>query len=139
MKTGKIAVAGVVVTVFDMLVGMISCGHFFNWVYKVEPVNVWKNMSGPPGPDFVIRALSLNIIFAFSYAVLRKGLPGKNRFVKGLSLGLFVWALGILPGMNAMFSFMTVAPVVLIYWTILGLIQASIDGLIIASICGDAK
>lgn len=139
MKIGKIAIAGVVVTVFDMLVGMISCGYFFNWVYKVEPVNIWKNMSGPPGPDFVLRIFVLNMIFAFSYAVLWKGLPGKNRYMKGLSLGLFVWALCILPGMNAMYSFMTVAPVVLIYWTILGLIQTPIDGLIIASICGDVR
>lgn len=136
MKIGRIVIAGLAVSIFDMLVGAVTCGGYFNWVYKVEPTNVWKAMSGPPGVDFMIRNLALNIIFAFSFAVLKNGLPGRNRFEKGFVLGLFVWALGMLPGMNAMYSFMTVAPVVLIYWTILGLIQAPIEGVIIAAIYG---
>lgn len=137
MRIGRIVIAGLAVSIFDMLVGAVTCGGYFNWVYKVEPTNVWKAMSGPPGVDFMIRNLALNIIFAFSFAVLKNGLPGRNRFEKGLVLGLFVWALGMLPGMNAMYSFMTVAPVVLIYWTILGLVQAPLEGLIIAAIYGD--
>lgn len=137
MKIGKIAIAGAAVTVFDMVVGGVSCGWLFNWVYKIEPVNVWKPMSGPPGMDFIARGLALNMIFAFCYAILRKGLPGKSRIQKGAALGLFVWALGMLPGMNAMYSFMTVAPAVLVYWTILGLIQAPLEGIIIAAIYGD--
>lgn len=137
MKLGRMGMAAVVVTIFDMVVGGMTCGGIFSWVYKVEPVNVWKTMSGPPGADFIVRALILNAIFAFSYAVLRKGLPGKNRFVKGLVFGVFVWAIGMLPGMNATYSFMTVAPVVIIYWTILGLIQAPLEGLIIAAIYGE--
>lgn len=137
MKLGKTATAGIAVTIFDMLIGMICCGMLFSWVYKIEPTNVWKGMSGPPGADFMLRSFCLSIVFAVSYAILRKGLPGKNRFVKGLLLGLFVWALGILPGMNAMYTFMTVAPAALLYWTILGLVKVPLEGLIIAAIYGD--
>ncbi len=44
MKLSKILIAAVVVAIFNILVGMVTCGGVFSWVYKVEPVNVWKPM-----------------------------------------------------------------------------------------------
>jgi hypothetical protein len=59
----------------------------------------------------------LNAIFVVVYALLRNGIPGKNRLTKGLVFGLCVWAVGMLPGMFSTYSFMTVATGVVIYWT----------------------
>lgn len=136
MKTGKIIAAAVVVTIFDAIVGAVTCGGVFNWVYKLEPVNVWKPMEAP-GIVYYIGAALLTLIFVSIYAVLHKGIPGKNKLVKGLIFGLCVWAVGMLPGMFATYIFMTVAPTVILYWTILALVQYPLKGLISAAIYGE--
>jgi len=138
MKIGKVLIAGVVVTVFNMIVGMVTCGGVFSWVYKLEPVNVWKPMgSSGPGAKFMVGSLILSIALSFVYALINKGIPGKNKLVKGLAFGLCVWAVGMLPGMFATYSFMTVAATVVVYWTILGLIKTPLEGIIIAAIYGE--
>ncbi len=136
MKIGKMLIAGVVVTIFNMILGGLTCGWLFSWVYKLEPTNVWKPMTCP-GTMFIIGTLILNTILAFVYALINKGLSGKNRFAKGFVFGLCVWAVGMLPGMFATYSFMTVATTVVVYWTILGLIKSPLEGMIIAAIYGD--
>jgi len=137
MKVGKIVVAGLVVTIFNSIVGAVTCGGLFGWVYKLEPTNVWKPMDGPPGWDFFFGSLALSIILAFVYGLLKDGIPGPNKLVKGLVYGLCVWAVGMLPGMYATLSFMTVAPQVVAYWTVLGLVQTPLQGLLIAWIYGE--
>ena len=137
MKIGRILVAGLVVTVFNAIVGMLTCGGVFSWVYKLEPTNIWKPMSGPPGAMFMIGSFILSVILSFVYALINKGIPGKNKLVKGLVFGLCVWAVGMLPGMLSTYAFMTVATTVVIYWTILGLIEIPLKGMIISAIYGE--
>lgn len=137
MKLGKIVIAGLAVTIFGMIVGAVTCGGVFNWVYKLEPTNVWKPMDGPPGMIFMIGTLVLNIILSFIYALINKGIPGKSKLVKGLVFGLCVWAVGMLPGMFSTYAFMTVSTTVVIYWTVLGLITTPLEGIIVASIYGE--
>jgi len=137
MKIGKILIAAVAVLVFNAIFGAVTCGGVFNWVYKLEPTNVWRPTYSCPGLAFFIGSFLLNIILAVVYALLRKGIPGKNKLTKGLIFGLCVWAVGMLPGMFATYSFMTVATGVIIYWTILGLVEMPIRGLIIAAIYGE--
>jgi membrane protein insertase Oxa1/YidC/SpoIIIJ len=43
----------------------------------------------------------------------------------------------MLPGMFSTYSFMTVATGVVIYWTLLGLVEMPIKGLIISAIYGE--
>ena len=135
MKLGRVLVAGIVIAVFNAVVGMILCGGVFNWVYKLEPINVWKPMEGPPGVEYFVGLLILSIIFVFVYALLNKGIPG-NRLGKGFIFGLCVWAVGVLPGMFATYIFMAVANTVVIYWTISALILTPIKGMIASIICG---
>jgi hypothetical protein len=138
MNSKKILIAGLAVTIFDILVGAVTCGGVFNWVYKLEPTAVWRPMGAyGPGVEFMIGSFLLSLVLAYVYAVIQKGIPGKNKFVKGLVFGLGVWAVGMLPGMFATYTFMTVATTVVVYWTILGLIQIPLKGLIIAAIYRD--
>lgn len=137
MKIGKTLIAALALSIFGMIFGGITCGWLFNWVYKLEPTNVWKPMDGPPGPAFMAVGFLLNIVLVAVYAVLRKGIPGGNRLIRGVVFGLCVWAVGMLPGMFSTYSFMTVATGVVIYWTVLGLIEMPIKGLIIAAIYGE--
>jgi hypothetical protein len=137
MKIGKILIAALAVSIFSAVAGGVTCGWLFNWVYKLEPTNVWKPMNGPPGLAFYIVSLLLNLVFVVVYALLRKGIPGKSRLAKGLVFGLCVWAVGMLPGMFSTYAFMTVATGVVIYWTVLGLVETPLRGLIIAAIYGE--
>lgn len=138
MKIRKIFIAGVAVTIFNVIVGMATCGGVFNWVYKLEPVNVWKPMGDSgPGIIFMAGSLLLSIVLSFVYALINKGIPGNNKFVKGLVFGVCVWAVGMLPGMFATYTFMNVATTVVIYWTVLGSIKTPLEGMIIAAIYGE--
>ena len=137
MKIGKILIAAFAVSLISAVLGGVTCGWLFSWVYKLEPVNVWKPMDGPPGLSFMIVGFLLNIILVAVYVLLRKGIPGKNKLTKGIVFGLCVWAVGMLPGMFSTYSFMTVATGAVIYWTILGLVEMPIKGLVIAAIYGE--
>lgn len=138
MKTlVRIILAGLAVTIFGIVVAMLTCGWLFNWVYTLEPTNVWRPMEGGAPPMwFLVGGFALNILMAAMYAMIRKGIPGGNRLVRGLLFGLLVWVVGMLPGMFATFTFMTVATTVVVYWTILDLVLLPIKGLIIAALYG---
>lgn len=137
MKAGKILIAALAVSLFNAIFAGVACGWLFNWVYKLEPTNIWKPIDGPPGLAFQIVVFLFHIVLAVVYALIRKGIPGKNKLSKGFVFGLCVWAVGMLPGMFSTYSFMTVAAGVIIYWAILGLIEMPIKGLIIAAIYGE--
>jgi hypothetical protein len=132
----RIVLAGLAVTVVEAVSGALLCGHLFNWVYHLEPTNVWRPMEGAPPAWLYLGELVLGILLAAMYAMVCKGIPGSNRLVRGLLFGLMVWVVGMLPGMFATYAFMTVATTVVIYWTITALIMLPIQGLIIAAIYG---
>ena len=136
MNYWRIFIAGVVVTVFEAAVGMITYGWLFKWVYEIEPTNIWRVMDAPP-VAYYSGVMALNIVLALVYALLVKGIPGKNKLIKGLVFGLCVWAVGALPAMLATYMFMTVGLTIVIYWTILGLVFTPLMGLIIAAIYGE--
>lgn len=137
MKIGKVLLTSFVVSVFHIVFGALTCGWLFTWVYAIEPVNIWKHMDGPPGLGFNLGTFLLNVIFVIVYVLLKKGVPGKTKFTKGLVFGLCVWAIGILPGMFVTAYFMTIAPVVVVYWVLIGLIETPLKGLIAALVYGE--
>lgn len=137
MKFSRPLIAILVVSVFNFIVGALTCGGFFSWVYKVEPTIVWKPMGSYLLPWIILEILVTNILFVVVYELIKKGVPGANKYVKGLVYGLLVWLVGMVPGMIATATYMIVSQVVIIYWTILSLIINPIKGVITSSICGD--
>jgi len=137
MKIGKILIASIAVFVFNVIVGMVTCGWLFNWTYKLEPTTAWKPMSGPPGIGFMIGSFILGAILVSVYAIFRKGIPGNNSLARGFVFGICIWAVSTLPGMFATYAFMNVAAGWIIYMTIHGLIFIPVKGIIIASIYGE--
>ncbi len=134
MNITRLLFATVAISVFSIIAGMLTCGGAFNWVYSVEPSNIWKPMDAPPSAFYFVGLFIVNTIFVMIYAVVNNAIPGKNKLIKGLVYGLGVWGLGMLPGMLSTYSFMTVAEVVIIYWLIWGLIVKPLEGLIVAAI-----
>ncbi len=138
MKIGKLALAGAVVGILTSVWGWLTCGWLFNWVYTLEPTNIWKSAEEMP---FVLMNTT-NLVFAFLlalvYALIYKGLPGKG-IVKGLWFGLFVWLVGALPGNFALGMFTVMAQEVVIYWIIVSLLTGLWQGLLIAAIYGKSS
>lgn len=138
MNVKKIVVGGTTAALFSIILSMLTCGGLFSWVYELEPTNVWKPMGeSGPGTDYLLGFFFLTLVLAYVYAVVRASLPGKNKIVKGLVFGLGVWAIGMLPGMLATYAFMTVSPTVILYWTVLGLVETPVKGMIIAAVYGE--
>lgn len=137
MNIKKMILAIVVVAIFNILVGMVTCGGVFSWVYKLEPTNVWKPMESFSFPLMIAGIFFVDAIFVWAYTLINKGIPGQNRFVKGLIYGLLVVLVGLVPGMIMTYTYMTVATTVVIYWTIWGFIVSPLKGLITASIYGE--
>src|SRR3989339_786819 len=90
--------AAIAVFVFRVLSGMILCGGIFNWVYRLEPVNVWRPMSAP-GLSYYAGTFITSVLFVLVYKLFSRSLEGMSKIKKGLIYGLCVWAVGILPGM----------------------------------------
>jgi len=135
MKIGKVILAGVVVGILGGIWGWLTCGWLFNWVYVLEPTSIWKAPEEMPFMLMSIMGLVFAIILAFVYALIHKGLPGKD-IVKGLTFGLFIWLVGGLPG-NFYLGIVTVMNHgVVIYWILGSLIISLWQGLVIAAIYG---
>lgn len=137
MKISKVLITTIVVSVFNFIVGALTCGNTFSWVYKLEPTNVWKPMTSAILPYMIAEILIVNLLFVIVYALLQKGVPGKNKFTRGLIYGILVWAVGLIPGMLSTALYMTVSKVVVIYWTVWGLIVSPLKGLITSAIYGE--
>lgn len=137
MKISKVLLATIVVCVFNFIVGAITCGGYFSWVYKLEPTNVWNPITKNSFGFMLLELVVVNLLFVVVYALIHKGVPGKNKYTKGLIYGLLVWLVGMIPGMFATAIYMTVSKVVVIYWTILALIMSPLKGIITSTIYGE--
>lgn len=137
MNIKRLILAIIVVAAFNFLVGMLTCGGVFSWVYKLEPTSVWKPLESTSFPIMIAGMLIVDVIFVYVYALINKGIPGKNRFVKGLVYGLLVCLVGLVPGMISTYTYMTVATTVVIYWTIWGFVVSPLKGLITSVIYGE--
>jgi len=128
--------ATVAVFVFKMITGATLCGGIFRWVYSLAPVNVWRPMM--PGKRLFVGMFLASLLFVLVYKLVSKAFEGMGTVKKGLLYGLSIWAAGIVPGMIATYTFMTVNPTVVIYWTVLSLVLTPIQGIIVAFILRDS-
>ncbi len=138
INVGKLVTAAIVITIVGMVIGFLACGWLFNWIYGIEPTNVWKYgpNQAPSGKDITISfigELILSLILVFVYAVLYKGISYEG-WKKGVKFGFLVWLVSILPGMFATYMWMNVAMAYVVYMTIMGLIVLLVKGAIIGAI-----
>lgn len=133
MNLKNVIVAGVAAEVVKFVFVMLTCGWLFMWVYSLAPTNVWKPWAMEGLILMAAGGLVLNILLAYVYALFYKGIPGKG-LMKGIWYGFGVWLVGTLPGMFAIYTLMTVANVVVIYWTVQWLVGNMLLGAVIAAI-----
>ncbi len=135
----KVLFAGIAIFFISFLVGGGSY-FLFGRIFDLEPSAIWK---WTPAHGFDMPAewwiilLLLNIIlavvFAFIYALIEKGLPGKG-IQKGLGFGIIVWIVGPIPALVTMYLMMNIATGALVYFTLQSLLEWLIYGTVISLI-----
>ena len=136
MNIKRISICSIVIWILDTILGWLTCGWLFNWVYRLPP-NIWKDPTVMMSTGNMIGAnligLMRAVIFVFIFAFLSKGLPGEG-IKKGIAYGLIVWLIGALSGISTMPFYMTIATTVVVYWIIQALVVSVIDGAIVGAI-----
>lgn len=139
MNVKKVLLSGVILWLLNTLLGWLTCGGIFNWVYKLPP-NIWKSPEEMMSAGNMIAAnlmgLLGSMIFAFVFALIKKGVPGEG-IKKGALYGFLVWMVGALVGIASMPFFMTIATGVVIYWLIQSLVFNTINGVIVGALIKD--
>lgn len=141
MNVTRIVIAGVVVWIVGCILGFLTCGWLFKWVYELPP-NIWLDPAAMMSAGNLIGAniigIILGILFVLVFAIIYKGIPGKG-VNKGMIYGVLVWIVGALTVMAAMPFFMTIATTVVIYWIIQALVVHVISGAIVGVIYKEKK
>jgi len=137
----RVLISGFVVWIVSAILGWLTCGWLFNWVYMIPP-NIWKDPAimfsvGSMVGSFAL-GLVIAMIFAGVFALLYKGLPGKG-IKKGIFYGIIIWLVGALAGIASMPFYMTIATAVVVYWVIQALVLNIINGIIVAVIYKEKK
>lgn len=141
MKTinySKIIWAGVAINFVSFLVGGGSY-LLFGGVFELAPTSVWKwtpamGLNIPVSwPTLLLLNIVLALVFAWVFALLYKGIPGRG-VTKGLVFGALAWLIGVLPPMTTLYLMTNIAPGALVYFTVQGLVEWLVYGAIIAAI-----
>lgn len=135
----KIILAGMAIDFISFIVGGGSY-FLFSWVFNLEPNAIWKwtpaqgfNMPTEWWIVLFLLNIILAVIFAFIYALIEKGLPGKG-IQKGLGFGIIVWIVGPIPALVTMYLMVNIANGALIYFSLQSLLEWLIYGAVISII-----
>ena len=139
VKWGRATIAGLVVNLASFMIG--GGGYFlFGHMFRLEPAFVWRwtpditpDMSLGWWVYLIIGNTALAIMLAFVYAVICPGLPGSG-IKKGLSFGLMVWLIGVLPPVFTIHVLTVINGWTLLYLTAQSLVEHLVYGSIIAAV-----
>lgn len=132
----KIFLAAILVTIFGFFWGWLTSSWLFNWIYSLEPINIWKPSETMTTNWFLALIFGdfvLNLALVWVYAILLKAIPGKG-VCKGLWYGFYVWLVGFLPVNFSIYMTMVIAQTVIVYWLVNGLVASLIAGVIITAV-----
>lgn len=125
----KILLIGVVAAIISIILGFVTCGWIFNFIYTLPPVEVWKIFTPTTFAIIIVYSLIYYTFITLIFAKVRKVLPIDN-VRAGLFYGTALWIVTSLNGAVPTFLFMNVNQIVPIYWALIGLL----DSLIIATV-----
>ncbi|MEA3515327.1 MAG: hypothetical protein U9R34_07640 [Nanoarchaeota archaeon] len=130
----KISLATIAIWIVSNILGFVTCGWLFNWVYQIPP-NIWKTAEQVTGNMVWATLLGLipAILFTVVFVILYKGIPGKG-IKKGINYGIIVWLVSAFGGLMTMPFYMTISATVIIYWIIQSLVVNVVNGIIVAAI-----
>jgi len=152
MSWARIIVAGILFVIVSQIIHSVEAyatlDFYMDPTYcQVEAetgnvgVCVWSKImmptAGPPPNEFyyysIVFGVITGIIYAVVYAMIKKSVLGKTIVKQGIYFGFFLFLLGI-PHFLSMYLLINLSTMLLVYWTISGLIVNLIGGVVIAYI-----
>ncbi len=99
IRWGRIILAGLLATLIGFVIGFILYGalngvyeNYSDLPYAKQPTSIPSYLL-----QMIVGSLVITILFAIIYAIIEDGLPGQNLWQKGLSFGLLLLAVNMLP------------------------------------------
>lgn len=140
MNFKRVIIAGFVLNVLSFIIAVPSY-KLFSWVFQLEPKNIWKWTPNIPLSSMPIGWLIflivgntiLAMLVALAYAVFYKGIPGTG-IKRGLVFAILLWPIGVLVPMFSMYVMLNIAKGAVLYFSLQGLVEYLIYGIVIASI-----
>jgi hypothetical protein len=141
MKLWKIIVSGVVFATIAQIIHTVESMATMDF-YK-DPVyfSVWSKimMPGPGAPPMqfyvysIIFSIISGIIYAVIYSIINKNIIGKTAVKQGLYFGFLLFLIGI-PWSLTMYLLVNLPTLLLLIWSITGLIIDLIFGVVVAKL-----
>lgn len=106
--------------------------------------DVWSTVMmpepGPPPIEFTYLSLVfgfvVGLIYIWAYKVVEPALATLKGYAKkGLSFGVLIFLLGVVPGSLSFYLLINLPAALIGWWTLSGLVIALVDGIIIAKFC----
>lgn len=123
-------VSGVAINLWALL----TCAWLTRWVYRVEPIYIFREWTRDFTPMYGFLSVVNNFIFAglfvFLYAVICKSLQGSGAR-KGLIFGFLVWLAGWAVSWVRVAITINISKALFVDWMVNGLISYMIAGAII--------
>ncbi|MEW6329479.1 MAG: hypothetical protein AB1468_05160 [Candidatus Micrarchaeota archaeon] len=141
MGYGKnVVLASVLIVIVSQIVHTV--GAVLTMDYYLDPSywGVWSRlmMPGPGGPpmEFYYTSLAFSfvgaLIYAATYGILKKSIPGKGAVQKGLTYGALLFMVGSVPGYLALIELINLPAMLVFEWALESLVILLIAGVIIA-------
>ncbi|VVB58228.1 Uncharacterised protein [Candidatus Anstonella stagnisolia] len=119
-----------------------TLGAYATMGYYTDPAYfaVWSKLmmpaTGAPPVEFFFLALLLafasGIVYAGAYSILMKAIPGKTEMGKGISYGILLFVVAIVPGYLSMLLLLNLPSGLVASWGAESLVTSLIGGVLIA-------
>ena len=132
----KIVILGIMVGVINLIVGMVL-SQLYNFVFPslaaeyVNP-NLFRPWSDPLMSLYFLYPFLLGLVLTWIWDKTKKLIEGKTGWERAYKFGLSYWIIAGLPGMLITYSSFYVSFLMILSWSISGLICAIVAGWIFA-------
>lgn len=124
---------------FGMLIVSFGFGFLINGSYttlnlEYQNPNLFRPWSDPLMQLFYLGPFILGLGLAFIWNKIKASISGKSVWIKGLKFGLGYFLVGTIPGMFISYSSFPISLLMIMSWTVSGLLEAITAGIILARI-----
>lgn len=99
---------------------------------QYQNIEIFRPWSDPRMMIYFLYPFLTAVLLAWIWGHIKNSLPGGTLAKKGMNFGFAYWLVASIPGMFVTYTSFQVSSLMIIGWTVSGLIEAIIAGMIIA-------
>jgi hypothetical protein len=133
----KVLLPGLLAGLVMLIIGM-ALGQGLNMLIpslmaEYNNTNIFRPWSDPLGYIYFVHPFLVGIILAWIWNRAKSLFGGGSAWKRGTHLGLVFWIITTIPGMVISYASFKLSLVMILSWTVLGLIQFILAGIICAA------